>query len=670
MADELKPEQLKQLLAHEQEHLAIQKRKAEEEAKNIAKLKELLANQQEYNRLLKELEGIDSNKNFQAAEALNKKLGEIDKQLLDIATKDPFENQKKSFDQFKEGLKEIKFDDFSKGLENMSLAGLNALRTKLIEFMSSKDISIDTDQIRTLVAKFNELESEISKRSAFTEMKDGYENYRSSLQEVIQAQTELNELQKNGSATAEQLNKATANLAKAEKKRGESIKALTGSINGMGKNGKTLVDAGTDVTGALSSVGVKTPKGVSKTLSGLGSVMDGLSSVNLSNPLSMIKGATSVISGLGKLFGGGASKAVKDTEQLQEITAKNKETNAAINKLIAERTKLMKELAGAEAKVKYEEIQTGVKDQEKFQQQQFDKLMKNEIFQKKGKNNNLTLKALMDELGFSTLEEFTGWWNNGGYRDYIMDGYNLKNEAEWEAIAKGWTDLGNSAKEAEKAMKEAATGTTFDALKNSLDDIVWSTDMAFEKVTESFDKHMTGAIKNVIKKTFLDKELQKWYDDFAKAMEDDKLTEEEANSLRAEYERIAKEANDKYNEAVATAGVATSKQTTASENSLSGAYAKASQESIDLLAGQTGAQRIAVENILGHMQFIRELQAKGWSEVTAIRELSAQVNLNTAQTAQNTAQITTISESIANNTKRSAEAMEGMDARGIKVKMS
>ncbi|MDR2913687.1 MAG: hypothetical protein LBV74_02445 [Tannerella sp.] len=99
----------------------------------------------------------------------------------------------------------------------------------------------------------------------------------------------------------------------------------------------------------------------------------------------------------------------------------------------------------------------------------------------------------------------------------------------------------------------------------------------------------------------------------------------------------------------------------ASDNTLKGAYAKASQESIDLLAGQTGAARVALEDIRRmmaedsspdkneyYMSFqhglnsIIEIQRSGWNEVAVIRELSRQV-------VNNTEAITQISQSIANS---------------------
>lgn len=111
-----------------------------------------------------------------------------------------------------------------------------------------------------------------------------------------------------------------------------------------------------------------------------------------------------------------------------------------------------------------------------------------------------------------------------------------------------------------------------------------------------------------------------------------------------------------------------------SENSLKGAYAKASQESIDLLAGQTGAVRILLEDIRGGMQPIREqmkqiydMQSKGWEDVRVIRELSDKVEKNTDQIAENTREIKEVAGKISENTRSTVDALEG--TINVKVKM-
>lgn len=111
-----------------------------------------------------------------------------------------------------------------------------------------------------------------------------------------------------------------------------------------------------------------------------------------------------------------------------------------------------------------------------------------------------------------------------------------------------------------------------------------------------------------------------------------------------------------------------------SENSLKGAYAKASQESIDLLAGQTGAVRVLLEDIRGGMQPIREqmrliyeMQSKGWEEVKAIRELSDKVEKNTDRIAENTREIKEVAGKISENTRGTVDALEG--TINVKVKM-
>ena len=103
-----------------------------------------------------------------------------------------------------------------------------------------------------------------------------------------------------------------------------------------------------------------------------------------------------------------------------------------------------------------------------------------------------------------------------------------------------------------------------------------------------------------------------------------------------------------------------------SDNSLKGAYAKASQESIDLLAGQTGATRVIMEDIRASMQPIREqmrliydMQSRGWEDVKAIRELSDKVEKNTDRIAENTREIKEVAGNISENTKRTFETLEG-----------
>ena len=111
-----------------------------------------------------------------------------------------------------------------------------------------------------------------------------------------------------------------------------------------------------------------------------------------------------------------------------------------------------------------------------------------------------------------------------------------------------------------------------------------------------------------------------------------------------------------------------------SENSLKGAYAKASQESIYLLAGQTGAVRVLLEDIRGSMQPIREqmkliydMQSRGWEDVKAIRELSDKVEKNTDRIAENTREIKEVAGKISENTRGTVDALEG--TINVKVKM-
>ena len=69
--------------------------------------------------------------------------------------------------------------------------------------------------------------------------------------------------------------RAVKNLSAAEKKRAESINKMTQSVNAIGQQGQQVISAGNDLVDMLTNLGIKVPESISRTLSGLGQVMDG-----------------------------------------------------------------------------------------------------------------------------------------------------------------------------------------------------------------------------------------------------------------------------------------------------------------------------------------------------------------------------------------------------------
>ena len=190
--------------------------------------------------------------------------------------------------------------------------------------------------------------------------------------------------------------------------------------------------------------------------------------------------------------------------------------------------------------------------------------------------------------------------------------------------------------------------------------------MMRQMVTESIKAatESSGAMEKIrdkLKEFYADNVLSGWEQDYIYNM---------AEELQKEIDRQFGWADSLMKDKVEEP----EKEEDISENSLKGAYAKASQESIDLLAGQTGAVRILLEDIRGGMQPIREqmrliydMQSRGWEDVKAIRELSDKVEKNTDRIAENTKEIKEVAGKISENTRGTVDALEG--TINVKVKM-
>ncbi|PNE26323.1 hypothetical protein BHU11_07600 [Tannerella sp. oral taxon 808] len=253
-------------------------------------------------------------------------------------------------------------------------------------------------------------------------------------------------------------------------------------------------------------------------------------------------------------------------------------------------------------------------------------------------------------------------------------------------------------KEAEKikeAFNESMTGVSFDGLLSEFEGFLKKADDDVSAIGKSIEGHLRDAIiKGLIDKNTQEK-IRKTYLRISKLMENRK------NMDPAEFQKQLQEAKDDLAQtykdlaeakraAFEAAGIKDyDAGDSAKENTLRGALAKASQESIDLLAGQMGALRVAVEQILkvisatqggtnaaatyytavrDSFTALREIQTAGWKEVSVIREVTQQMRLNQAV-------ITEISETVAAHTaairetnKRMADGIAAIHTGGVKIK--
>lgn len=246
-----------------------------------------------------------------------------------------------------------------------------------------------------------------------------------------------------------------------------------------------------------------------------------------------------------------------------------------------------------------------------------------------------------------------------------------------------------------EGLKEAFAGVSFDGLLSDYENALKS----MEDGTAVLAKSIEGHLRNAIIKGVLDgktkERIRKAYENISDIMKNrDKYSEEEfrekLKAARAELEEIYREVETEARKAMDKAGLQQNSES--KENTLRGALARASQESIELLAGQLGAMRVAVEQILAILQarasigadsagvasfyttvresisIIRELQTAGWKEVTTIRETVQQMRATQIIVADLSKVVADNTASIKESNRRSSEALIAINNSGVKIK--
>lgn len=159
------------------------------------------------------------------------------------------------------------------------------------------------------------------------------------------------------------------------------------------------------------------------------------------------------------------------------------------------------------------------------------------------------------------------------------------------------------------AIRAEATGTSFESLTDEIVELFARGNAALEDFGENFTKIMQKSILNSFKRSALEKELQKFYEDFAALAESGgSVDKAEIALLREQYDKIINDAAKKFKELEQVTGVTFGAESAGadSQRGLAGAIKGITADQADILAGQFGGLRLHTAEILKEIKAGRE----------------------------------------------------------------
>lgn len=534
---------------------------------------------------------------------------------------------------FEEMKKGMDWDKIFGELERVSTDTLESLREKLKQYLEGIGDDISPESYKEVMDAFNNIDSELADRSPFETMKKGYEDYKSAMDEVRSAQNLLQQAQVGGSVIVEEYDEATGTLTRklitqaeaeerlraAQDKRYSAQKNLTDAANSIGQKGMAIVNAGNDIVDMLGNFGVKVPEAVSETLNGVSQVMNGLESIDLTNPFSAISGVTKVLTGVGNtiagLFGfGGAdysgyenmkskyeglidiwddliSKKQEyiDIDYGAEAQKAAEEAKKLVNVQIERQRQLANMLAGSGASIGSHSLGYRVNDRMSSQDwQRLSGLVGEQVGSLGdvlGLDAGIIGNVLQDEKFVSVLTDV-----NSEFIDYIQNIGSYADQLE---------DIANKE-------QEAITGIGFDAFKDGYFDLISDLESTNEDLADNLEKNLQNAFFRSLIANKYNNQIKALYDNWVKLGEDG-LTRDEVDSLREQNQAMVDQVLKDREELMNTFGWSAS-GSGSSQSPGSGALTTMSQESISTFEGIGRNMQTHLANTDKFVQEIRNTQ--------------------------------------------------------------
>lgn len=641
-----------------------------DEVKNTANTNRMLA-EQVYNEKIYQIEQEYRDKATQSLIDYNKQYGTYQEKRLaiamdyarkiaaaetegeaDVLTRE--RDDKLASLDFEEMKKGMDWDKIFGDLERVSTDTLESLREKLKQYLEGIGDDISPESFKEVMDAFNEIDSELADRSPFETMKKGYEDYKSAMDEVRSSQNLLQQAQMGGSVIVEEYDEETGELTRklitqaeaeerlraAQDKRYSAQKNLTDAANSIGQKGMAIVNAGNDIVDMLGNFGVKVPEAVSDTLNGLGQVMSGLESIDLTKPFSAITGSIKILTGIGNTIAGLFGFGGADYSGYENLKSKYEGLIDIWDSLISKKQQYIDIDYGIEAQKAAEEAKKLVDVQIERQRQLMEALS--------GSGASIGSHSLgyrvndrMSSSDWARLSELTGK-NIRGFGDVInldadVIGKVLQDEkfvsvltavnSEFVTYIQNIEKYSEQLQEIAEQEKEAFTGVSFDEFRDSFVSMLSDLDATNQDFADNFEKYLQNAIfSSLIAGKYKDR-IQELYDNWAKESADGEmipylsftgdsgyteinkgLDSEEAERLREEYQSIIDDMLAEREQIMKDFGWSSSADSGSSQSPSSGALTTMSQDSISTFEGIGRNMQTHLANTDKFVQEIRNTQ--------------------------------------------------------------
>lgn len=554
-------------------------------------------------------------------------------------------------EQFK---KNMNWEQVFGNLDKVSTDTLKKLKANLKDFISSqKDLS--PESLKELVDAIERIDDKVSERDPFETMSISFKSLKEVTDAQREAQKAYNKALEEGTDEEKKNAKATLESAKNSKQKAlyEATDALHKGINEIGQ----YVDAGNQVIGIMKTLGIKTPEWMEGTMSGFGEMLNGLGNIDLMKPMSIITGSlqtvkgalTSVIS-LGGLIPGldGA-----DYSHYNEMVEEYNKLNEIWDELIDKKLEYINTSYGAEAdKVGKEALELVNKSIEAYRILGRERLNSgasagsHSIGKRMAKNTSSSdWQDIADALDMSVKDakDFIGTGRMTGLFDLTTEQLEkLKSEAPtfWAKLDGDVRDYLDKIIEGEERIEEIhnqineqLTQTTFDGVYSNFIDTLMDMKASSKDAAEDVSEYFMQAMLSEQIGTLYQDKLKKWYEKFAKGMEDGSLTESERNALNNEYMGYIEEAMKLRDELAAATGYDKISQESTSQSSASRGFGtEMTHEDAGELSGRFTALQIAGEEIKNQ----NIIQSQSLNLLTVKADALLSINTETRNIADDT----------------------------------